>query len=551
MQFVVQSSPPRTGTLERDTTLLVKMTWDDNFEFSTTYDVSYIDKGGVLHHIGSTKLGKKGLVGREAGQPLLPGHRYPDPPERFNDADAPLGEEFFSLGQDEDYFQTLMSLGDEVRVAILTGLKDCAYDVELYKANKDERVMYRSLTRYVSVETLLQRLCPLAHGNAALTPFLFTYRLPRPPVESHIDGDDVGHDAMLTIDVQPHSMPPSNVHVLIGRNGVGKTRALRFLISGVLASGDPKMAIDVERDGILEKKGNWSFSGLVFVTFSAFDDTSFLDSGFEASAVRLTKVSLPEMEAKAAPFEKRLDREREDEAPQSHSRALRTELLKAFVESMAICRRGLRPARWRDAIALLDRDDLFRESGAARLIELEEHEWEVKAKEVFGRLSSGHAIVLLTMTRLVEVVDERALVVLDEPESHLHPPLLSAFVRALADLMIRRNAVALVATHSPVVLQEVPSQCVSHLHRAGPYAVISSPTIETFGENVDTITREIFDLEVTRSGFYNLIDAQVSRPGATYESVVKAFGNQLGSEARAIIRARLHLRSSGASDEAH
>jgi predicted ATP-dependent endonuclease of OLD family len=69
-------------------------------------------------------------------------------------------------------------------------------------------------------------------------------------------------------------------------------------------------------------------------------------------------------------------------------------------------------------------------------------------------MSSGHAIVLLTITRLVATVEEKTLVLLDEPESHLHPPLLSAFIRALSDLLYDRNGVAIIATHSPVVLQE-------------------------------------------------------------------------------------------------
>lgn len=48
-------------------------------------------------------------------------------------------------------------------------------------------------------------------------------------------------------------------------------------------------------------------------------------------------------------------------------------------------------------------------------------------KKYLSRMSSGHAIVLFTITRLVDTVGEKSLVLLDEPEVHLHPPLLSAF----------------------------------------------------------------------------------------------------------------------------
>ncbi|MGN9540532.1 AAA family ATPase [Escherichia coli] len=63
-------------------------------------------------------------------------------------------------------------------------------------------------------------------------------------------------------------------------------------------------------------------------------------------------------------------------------------------------------------------------------------------------MSSGHAVVLLTLTRLVATVEEKTLVLIDEPESHLHPPLLSAFIRALSDLLLD-NGLSIIATHSP------------------------------------------------------------------------------------------------------
>lgn len=138
------------------------------------------------------------------------------------------------------------------------------------------------------------------------------------------------------------------------------------------------------------------------------------------------------------------------------------------------------------------------------------------------------------MTRLVELVDERTLVILDEPEGHLHPPLLAAFVRSVADLLVKRNGVGLIATHSPVVLQEVPRSCVWKLRRAGAVAVTERPLIETFGENVGVLTREVFGLEVTNSGFHNLLRKALAVTGS-FEAAVTHFDDQLGAEARAIL----------------
>jgi predicted ATP-dependent endonuclease of OLD family len=136
----------------------------------------------------------------------------------------------------------------------------------------------------------------------------------------------------------------------------------------------------------------------------------------------------------------------------------------------------------------------------------------------------------------VELVDERTLILLDEPEAHLHPPLLSAFIRCLSDMLVRRNGVAVVATHSPVVLQEVPSSCVTKLWRSGLVSKAERLDIESFGENVSVLTREVFELEVTKAGFHRLV-AEAVEALFTYENTVALFDGQLGAEAKALAKA--------------
>jgi len=142
---------------------------------------------------------------------------------------------------------------------------------------------------------------------------------------------------------------------------------------------------------------------------------------------------------------------------------------------------------------------------------------------------------LLTITKLVEKVEEKTLVLFDEPEAHLHPPLLSAFVRALSDLLSHRNGVAVIATHSPVILQEVPSNCVYKMSRSGLKATSCRPIIETFGENVGVLTREIFGLEVSDSGYHKLLEKEIQK-SRSYTRILRNFHGQLGSEAKGILR---------------
>lgn len=226
-----------------------------------------------------------------------------------------------------------------------------------------------------------------------------------------------------------------------------------------------------------------------------------------------------------------------------------------MTKSLKACLIGARRSRLRKALGLLENDPIFAEAGLAGILEIpladtyespedEEASHEAANRaiadfgDLYGSLSSGHKIVLLSIARLVETVEANSLVLLDEPEAHLHPPLLSAFVRALSALLTNRNGMAIIATHSPVVLQEVPKGCVWKMTRSGDALKVTRPRIETFGENVGVLTDEVFGLEVTSTGFHRMLhDAATSME--SYDEALASFNGELGSEGRAILRAMM------------
>jgi len=152
--------------------------------------------------------------------------------------------------------------------------------------------------------------------------------------------------------------------------------------------------------------------------------------------------------------------------------------------------------------------------------------------------------VLLTITKLVEFLEEKSILILDEPEMHLHPPLLASFLKAVSELLVNRNAVAIVATHSPVILQEVPSSCVNILNRNGKFSKINKTLIETYGENLGTLTREVFGLEINDSG-YNLELKKAVNNFDNYHEILEYFNNHLASEARTIVKSLLLSKRKG------
>lgn len=464
----------------RNAAYLIVDGWDDWFRYQTTFSLWLLDENANRHQVGSVKIGQHGLLPHPASNALPLGTRRPNLTRTFE----ALDNGFFSLGQDENYYETLNEVSEKLRMRVLVGLRDCAFDLSIFDMELDEDVMQRSLLRSVSEKNVRGRLHRLSTGDATLTKFKFNYEFPA--IGGGID------PPILTFEVTPESQPPTNVHVLIGRNGVGKTRCMRGIAEALLgrkADGDTpvgRIIVEHREDEI----DTWSFSGLAMISFSAFDDFDLRAQ--QDDRIRSKQVGLIQWHS-------------DEEIGDYSTMKTPTELAADFKESFDVCRQGLRAVRWRAAVETLEADDLFAEAGVTALLGMDDEHWAAAALRLFKRLSSGHAIVLLTMTRLIEVVDERTLVLLDEPEAHLHPPLLSAFIRALSDLLIKRNGVAIVATHSPVVLQEVPKRCAWKLRRAREVAVAERPTVETFGENVGILTREVFGFEVTKSSFHSLL----------------------------------------------
>ena len=481
------------------------------------YYLVVVDAAGERHDIGSVKIGKFGMA---------EGSRT-EVPDQFD----VLDEEYFSLGQDDTYYERLHDQGSEVRDTVLAALRDVAADIDLFDRALGEKVMGVSLLRSVTPASVRGQFARLARGGARLSSFAFSYQAPA------FNGGPVGPS--LDFAVEPESKPPTNIHVLIGRNGVGKTHLLQTMSRALVVDDstpeEVRQFTASDRDPL--SSVSTTFANLVSVSFSAFDEFEPLPvQQNRASGLQYSYIGL-----------KRADSSAGGQAVPPWSRAgLATE----FVNSVKICRQGARTGRWLRALRMLEADPIFAdvEADIAELAQGtgpdgEDDNLKSRASGLFRRLSSGHKIVLLTVTRLVETVEERSLVLLDEPEAHLHPPLLSAFIRALSDLLINRNGVAIIATHSPVVLQEVPKSCVWKVRRTGQVVVAERPEIETFGENVGVLTRDVFGLEVTQSGFHKLISDAVDE-APSYDDVVEHFDGHLGGEALAIARALVAERAS-------
>ena len=489
--------------------ILIEDDWDDWFTYETKYHLYVLPSDGDSHwkRIGPVKIGQVDMA---------KGQRRAAIPEQFE----ALAGKFFSLGQEDSYYETAVELG--IAEQLLSGLNDIAFDSQLFRKVRREDVTRVSLLRSVKEATVLGDFTRIINGSVPLTAYDFSYTGPQQLSSDH-------EPIHLDFQVEPGSNPPSNIHVLIGRNGIGKSFILNAMIRALVTNADDEDADGKFVDEDLWAAGDNLFSAVVSVTFSAFDKFEPLtDRQVTREGIIYAYVGLKNKRRAA----------KEDPGIKDLSA-----LSREFSLSAQKCVSDGRLKRWQRALDMLESDPIFRIARISELADIEEiEEFKKIASSRFKNLSSGHKIVLLTITKLVELVRERSLVLLDEPEAHLHPPLLSAFVRALSDLLNNRNGVAIIATHSPVVLQEVPANCTWQLERHNTLMVAHRPEAETFAENVGILTHRVFGLEVEESGFYNLIRDTVIEEGA-YDEVMHEYGAQIGSEGRGLIRSLIALQN--------
>lgn len=488
--------------------------WND-YSFRTLFQLYCFDENGQLHELGNVKIGFKGQTEQN---PTF---------ERMANPFQFLDSNYFSLGQSMEFYKILATLSPVTRTSILDGLQDIAAHPEVIESIENEPSLSTSLLRDISLATVKGQFWRVLNGLAALTDFDFQF--------TRLETEQLGA-IKIGFKVVVDSTPSTNMHAIIGRNGVGKTTLLNGMVDAITRQDGTSSFTTSSYFGSNPISSDY-FSSLVSVSFSAFDPfTPPHDQPDPAKGTCYYYLGL------------------KDPANTDKLRSLK-ELQADCVSSLVACfSQNARTERWRRVINELGSDENFSSMQLERLhkiyidlrasrmepgVQIDSHQFRDRYLELcrpfLEKMSSGHAIVFLIMTRLVSIVEEKTLILLDEPESHLHPPLLSAFLRALSDLLYDRNGIALIATHSPVVLQEIPRLCVWKMYRTGKSVEVERPRIETFAENVGTLTSEVFRLEVSHSGFHKLLAQSVAQ-GMSYDEIVASYHEQLGLEGRAVLK---------------
>ncbi|OXT12198.1 hypothetical protein B9K03_03475 [Rothia sp. Olga] len=144
-------------------------------------------------------------------------------------------------------------------------------------------------------------------------------------------------------------------------------------------------------------------------------------------------------------------------------------------------------------------------------------------------------------------------IIIDEPENSLHPPYVSALLKIL-NIFCKVNmyGCSIMATHSPIVLQEFTSDMVRIVERDPEgKTVFKRPDFETYGENIGILTDRIFGRDPLNTGFRqtlknivnNLSENELSSPDVREKYIYPKIGvTSLGMEASMVLNGLISSR---------
>jgi predicted ATPase len=504
MRFIKVNSKKRP-TKDFPVVVLLQDNWDD-FGLKTTFHATYWRDSTESVELGNVKILRKGQTSG-----------YTPIPDRFSD----LPEDFCSLGQNLEFYETVYRLRRSVYERLLKGIRDVVFGPLLRAGFEDERGFKDSLLRSSSAVSALD-----------IAPSLFSRQKPRKSgvgVRLDFKTSVGGTPFVVSFDFGGDSRLPGRINVLIGYNGTGKTQLLANLAMVAATSATSKEKRKVERNYGRFIEAAHSFGAVVAISYSAFDTFDVPGANVaqrkrvarEGGLLGYTYCGLRDLESWQTSHRSKL----------KYRSKLKSfsDLANDFKKAVATIERRRAVPTFVKILAPLALEPSIQRLGILGKLDKDAEEWG----EIFYDLSSGHKIVLSIAAHLAAYLQKRSLVIFDEPEAHLHPPLLAAVLKSLRIALDIQDSYCVLATHSPVALQETPARFVQVLRRFGESTSVVKPVSETFGENIGILTRDAFDLNSSETDYHGVLEGLAA--DLTIDEIENLFGHRLGFQARSYI----------------
>jgi ABC-type lipoprotein export system ATPase subunit len=459
--------------------LLEYDSWDD-YSRRTSFDLIYFNKQRTRDKIGYVKIMHESEF------------------KTLNIIDKvfkELSEDFCSLGQNMEYYTTLYNVlgkNKDVFEEVLKKINDIAFLNAVGDKYEHHNSFKVSLTRNSEALKAFKEAKSIIYDLPQKHNFIFTYKC---------DLDHTEGEHTVNFNFGDNDILPSRMISLIGKNGTGKTQFLaKFALD---LSGQSKSKL--KEDTFTPARP--LFSKVIAVSYSAFD-----------------KFTRPQKD-KSFSY-KYCGLKDEDGRLLSGPK-----LVENYKESVGlILKQNNRHIIWFEVMkTILDEElaDLFYN-------EIFENEnYEIVNNKTSKLLSSGQSFLMYVITEVLAHIKGNSILLFDEPEMHLHPNAIASFVRMLESILQKFDSYAILATHSPIILQEIPARYVNVFERQGNVPMVYKLGIESFGENIDVLTEKVFKtMEVENN--YKRVLQNLSKQHS-YKIVLSIFENNLSLSAKTFL----------------
>lgn len=417
---------------EKPCFLLNSIVWDD-YGHKTSFQLCYVNQDGNKSPIGKVKICKKK---KDNTLDVIP--------KSFTTLDL----DYCSLGQNTFYYSNIKKvLGDDT-MAFLYAMKDAAAYSRISDDFENDLGFRHSLLRDNSADTALNIGRYVLAGFDPDDRVNFTYktRLAYAPDFDFNIKFDFGR-----INQEDNF---NRVIAIIGENGVGKTSLLSNLAKSIA---------NQQKDCFIPHHP--LFTKVVAASYSMFDRFYNIDArafNFEYCGMHNNEGGLMNPE----------------QLKERHKRN---------AETINALNRGHNLKKFLGKILPNDMlEGLFKE------------DFETKFKydvyeDYYSKMSSGQTMLTNLIIDITANVRSNCLIMIDEPEVHLHPNAITQIINVVNLVCDRFSSCCIMATHSPLVIQSLLSRNVLIMERdIDGMPVIRQMRIESLGENLTTINEEIF-----------------------------------------------------------
>lgn len=406
--------------------------WDD-YGHKTSFKLHYVDQDGNKLSVGKVKICKKN---ENKTLDVIP--------KSFTSLDL----DYCSLGQDTSYYSKIKKILGDDTMAFLYAMKDAAAYSRISDDFENDLGFRHSLLRDNSADTALNLGRYVLAGFDPDDRVNFTYktRLAYAP----------NFDFNIKFDFGKINQEDNfnRVIAIIGENGVGKTSLLSNLAKSIA---------NQQKDCFLPHYP--LFTKVVAASYSMFDRFYDIDArafNFEYCGMHNNEGGLMNLEQLKA----------------RHKRN---------AETINALNRGL---NLKNFLGKILPDEMLKG--------LFEEDSETKFKydayeDYYGKMSSGQTMLTNLIIDITANVRSNCLIMIDEPEVHLHPNAITQIINVVNLVCERFSSCCIMATHSPLVIQSLLSRNVLIMERdIDGMPNVRQMRVESLGENLTTINEEIF-----------------------------------------------------------